>query len=99
MSEVLLEYTSNHLESGLRGVPVGYCTTSSVDPELGLHYVGRPIKDLAHRDPEEVIFLLLNKRFPEGDELIEFKKDLRWRQWLDKRVLNSLKPYQSMATP
>ena len=99
MSDVLLEYTTQHLESGLRGVPVGYCTTSSVDPELGLHYVGRPIGELAHQDPEEVIFLLLNKRFPEGDELAAFKKDLLSRQAVDPRIITSIKALPKQGHP
>ena len=90
MSDTLFEITTDHLESGLRGVPVGYCTTSSVDPQKGLHYVGKPISELAHRDPEEVIYLLLNKRFPEESELEAFKQDLRSRQKLDPKVLKSL---------
>ena len=35
MSEVLFEITKDNLETGLRGYPVGYCTTSTVDPLKG----------------------------------------------------------------
>ena len=31
--EILLQMTKDHLESGLRGVPVGYCTTSAVEAD------------------------------------------------------------------
>lgn len=41
MSKVLFEITEDHLETGLRGVPVGYCPTSFVDPIKGLFYRGR----------------------------------------------------------
>ena len=33
MSEVLFEIKKENLETGLRGYPVGYCTTSTVDPQ------------------------------------------------------------------
>ena len=64
MSDILFSVTEDTLETGLRGVPVGYCTTSKVDPQKGLHYVDMPIPDVSDRDPEEVIFLLMFKRFP-----------------------------------
>ena len=61
---VLMEITKDQLETGLRGVPVGYCTTSSVDPQKGLFYVGEPVEKIADRDPEDVVHLLLEKRWP-----------------------------------
>ncbi len=59
MSKVLFEITEEVLESGLRGVPVGYCTTSKVDPELGLHYRGKAVREFAHLKPEEVIYCIM----------------------------------------
>ncbi|MFW5844687.1 MAG: citrate/2-methylcitrate synthase, partial [Planctomycetota bacterium] len=76
MSDVLFEITRDHLETGLRGVPVGYCTTSSVDPEKGLHYVDTPITALSDKDPEDVIYLLIHKRLPEAAESTAFKREL-----------------------
>ncbi len=49
--EVLFQITKAHLETGLRGFPVGYCTTSTVHPEKGLFYVGHPIAELASWEP------------------------------------------------
>lgn len=57
-NQVLFEITKEHLQSGLKGVPVGYSSTSYVDAEKGLFYVGRPIQDLATRSAEEIIYLL-----------------------------------------
>lgn len=57
-NQVLFEITKEHLQAGLKGVPVGYSATSYVDAEKGLFYVGRPIQDLATRSAEEVIYLL-----------------------------------------
>ncbi|MFT7521963.1 MAG: hypothetical protein ACI9MC_004115, partial [Kiritimatiellia bacterium] len=48
---VLFEITEAHLNSGMRGFPVGTCRTSRVDPYEGVSYVGYPIKELAHLDP------------------------------------------------
>jgi citrate synthase len=59
MTKVLFEIKEDNLETGLRGVPVGYCTTSYVDPEKGLHYRGRAVREFAELKPEEVIFCLM----------------------------------------
>lgn len=37
--KVLFEVTEEHLETGLRGFPVGYCPTSTVSPFLGLFFI------------------------------------------------------------
>lgn len=89
--KVLMELTEDHLETGLRGVPVGYCTTSSVDPVKGLFYVGQAIEDIAEQDPEDVIFLLINKRQPNAAEKAAFSADLRKRQHVDQAVYTALK--------
>lgn len=99
MSEELFTITSDHLESGLRGVPVGYCTTSSVDPQTGLHYVGKPIADLAFRDPEEVIYLLLHKRQPNDQELKSFKAQLHAESELPDAVVDTLKSLPPTGHP
>jgi len=83
--------TEEHLETGLRGVPVGYCPTSKVDPQLGLSYGGILVKDLAHKDPEDVIYLLLNRKLPEGGDVETFKKDLASRSKLNPGVIEGLK--------
>lgn len=56
--EVLFEITKDKLETGMRGFPVGYCTTSYVDPQKGLFYIDEPIPELAYWDPIQVIYLL-----------------------------------------
>ena len=67
--------TEDKLDTGLRGVPVGYCPTSDVDPMLGLSYGGRLIPELAHKEPEEVIYLLLHRAMPTAEQLANFKKE------------------------
>ena len=60
--DVLFEITQEHLDTGLRGFPVGYCPTSYVDPQKGLFYCGKSIAELAYKEPKEVIYLELRCR-------------------------------------
>lgn len=90
-SEILFELTKEHIETGLRGIPVGYCTTSKVDPILGLSYVGYPVAELAHKDPEEVIYLLFNKELPNSGQLAAFKQKLIDNSSLNPGVIESLR--------
>ena len=76
---VLFEITNDDLETGLRGVPVGYCTTSHVDPQKGLTYVGRPIAELAQLDPIQVIYLLYFGEVGRKEQVEKFKADLDQR--------------------
>ena len=89
--EVLFGITADHLDTGMRGMPVGTCRTSRVDPERGVSYVGHPIAELAERDPEEVVFLLLHRRMATETELSAFTADLRARRGLPRAVLNGLR--------
>lgn len=99
MADVLFEVTKDKLETGLRGVPVGYCTTSKVDPELGLFYVDIPIPDLADKDPEDVIFLLLRKHLPSADESAAFRRDLYARRQVSAAVIDSLRALPKRGHP
>ena len=91
MSHKDFTITEAHLNTGLRGFPVGTVRTSSVDAYTGVSYVGRTIQELADRDPEEVVFLLLNKRMPSDSELLAFKQDLASRSYVDPQVLEIIK--------
>ena len=75
----LFEINESHLDTGLRGVPVGTCKTSFVSSTKGVHYVGYPISDLADMSPEDIIFLLFEKRLPNRQESQSFSKDLAAR--------------------
>lgn len=79
MSDVLFTITEENLETGMRGYPVGYCTTSSVDPTKGLFYVGRPVTELAERSPEEVIYLLFFGKEATPEDLKHFRADMAKR--------------------
>ena len=92
----LYTITETDLDSGLRGVPVGTCGTSYVDPIEGVHYVGYPVGDLANLEEEDVIYLLMHKRLPTEEESDAFRAELAHRAEEIPtgalRVLESLTP-------
>ena len=75
----LFTISENHLDSGLRGIPVGTCLTSYVDTIEGVHYVGYPVGDLSNLEEEDVIYLLFHKRLPDEEESAAFRKELAHR--------------------
>lgn len=87
---VLFEITRDSLETGLRGVPVGYCTTSHVDPLKGLTYVGRPIADLARNEPIEVIYLLYFGEVGTKEQIGRFYKDLSKRAQCKAETIHAI---------
>ena len=89
--EVLFTVTKEHLNTGLRGFPVGTVRTSKVDPQEGVSYVGYPVKDVAHLDPEAVVYLLFKKELPNADQLASFKKELVGRSNVNPKVIELLK--------
>jgi citrate synthase len=76
MSEVLFEITKEQLETGMRGFPVGYCTTSTVDSTKGLFYAGFSVEKLAYWKPERVIYLLYYGRDGSDEEVQNFSHEL-----------------------
>ena len=76
---VLFELTNSHLNIGLRGVPVGTCRTSFVTPTEGVHYCGYPISELANFEPEDIVYLLMNKDLPTPEQSVSFRQDLSGR--------------------
>lgn len=75
----LLDLTEEHLDIGMRGVPVGTCRTSYVTPGEGVHYCGYPIAELAEMEPEDIVYLLHNKELPTEEQSLEFRKELATR--------------------
>lgn len=99
MADVLFEVTKDHLDTGLRGFPVGYCSTSSVDPQKGLIYVDKPIAEIASWKPEEVIFLLNFRRAGEADEVAAFAEELKKRAVCPKEVTDAIEKLPRNAHP
>ena len=91
--EVIFNLKNSHLNTGMRGVPVGTCRTSFVTPNEGVHYCGYPISELGGMEPEDVIYLLFNKELPTEEQSKAFKSDLASRTALPdgtRAVLASL---------
>ncbi|MCC5832146.1 MAG: citrate (Si)-synthase [Chlamydiales bacterium] len=88
--DLLFEIGKEDLETGLRGIPVGYCVTSTVHPQNGLYYVDYPVAEVAHWEPERVIYLLLHGKDPSEGELAAFKKDLHKRSSCPEKTLDAV---------
>ena len=90
MSEILFEITADHLETGMRGYPVGYCVTSSVDPTKGLFYMGKPVSEISHWSPERVIYLLYHGKEGSDAEVKSFAEELGRRSELKKKTVEGI---------
>lgn len=99
MSEVIFEITKDNLETGMRGYPVGYCTTSTVDPTKGLFYSGKSVSDLAFWVPEEVIFLLYYGKEGSKEEVAAFKKDLQKRAICSPEMIKHIRALPRIGHP
>ena len=88
--EILLEITKEHLETGLRGIPVGYCVTSCVHAQKGLFYVDHPISEVANWEAERAIYLLYYGKDPTNEQLETFKKNLQGRSECLDKTLNAI---------
>jgi len=85
-NDVLFSITTRHLNTGLRGFPVGTVRTSRVDPQEGVSYVGYSVKELANLDPEAVVYLMFHKDLPNAEQLAAFKADLASRATLPEGI-------------
>ncbi len=97
--EVLFSITRDHLDTGLRGFPVGTCPISDVDPVKGLSYGGYPIAQLAHHEPEEIIHLLLRKKLPDPAELAVFHGELLGQGSLHPGILRMMETFPRDGHP
>jgi citrate synthase len=90
MTDPLFQVTEEQLETGLRGYPCGYCTTSYVDAQKGLFYIGRPVVELAHLKPEEVICLLYHGKEVSAGEKKQFLEELQKRASLSVQSIEAI---------
>ena len=89
--DVIFEVTKDHLQSGLKDVPVGFCSTSYVDPKKGLLYAGKPISELVDKDFMEVVYLLYEGKEASKEEIAKFQVEFEKRKEVKKEVLDHLK--------
>ena len=97
--EVLFQITKDKLETGLRGFPVGYCTTSYVDAEKGLFYVGQPVDKLAQWEPIQVIYLLYYGKEGNAQEVEKFSQALKIRSSCSKEVIHAVEALPRQGHP
>lgn len=98
-SEVLFEITKDQLETGMRGYPVGYCTTSFVDPTKGLFYTKFPVMEIAGWEPEQAIYLLYYGTPGTPDQVSKFSNDLRKRSKCSPDVLKHVQQLPRVGHP
>ncbi len=91
MTKELFVVTEEQLETGMRGYPVGYCVTSSVDPEKGLYYRGKKVSEMAEWSSEKVIYLLFYGTVPNESELEAFSNELKKRGQLSKKTVDAIR--------
>ena len=97
--EVLFEITNDNLETGLRGVPVGYCPTSTVKPTKGLLYVDKLINEIAPWEPERVIYLLYYGKEGSEAEVKTFASDLCRRAQCSSGLISSIEKLPHQGHP
>jgi citrate synthase len=98
MDDVLFQITKDHLDTGLRGFPVGYCTTSYVDAQKGLFYVDIPIEKLAHLQPQEVIYLLYFGKQGSPQQIEAFSEELEKRAVCSSETIQALQQLPRVGT-
>lgn len=97
--DILFQITKEELETGMRGFPVGYCTTSTVDPQKGLFYAGRPIPELASWSPEEVIYLLMFGKKGSAQEITTFFNELKKSATLKPETVQAIEKLPRQGHP
>jgi citrate synthase len=99
MSDVLFEITTDNLETGMRGYPVGYCTTSYVDPVKGLFYADKPVSEISHQEPEQIIYLLYHGKEGMLEEVAKFSKELYERSTCHPDLIKSIQQLPRKGHP
>lgn len=99
MQEVIFEITKDHLETGMRGVPVGYCVSSSVDSLKGLLYAGRPLSEIFHWEPIDVIYLLFHGREGSCEEVGLFYKEIVARSKCSSELIEAIRALPRRLDP
>ncbi|MGR3973079.1 MAG: citrate (Si)-synthase [Candidatus Rhabdochlamydia sp.] len=89
-SSPLFQISTHHLETGLRGFPVGYCPTSTVDPLKGLFYRGIAIQDVAKWRAEKGMYLLLKGKVPTEEEVTSYFTPLQTTGVLSSSTLEAI---------
>ncbi len=97
--EVLFQVTKENLETGLRGVPVGYCTTSFVDPQKGLFYIDKPVSSLTSWSPIQVLYLLYFGKEGSSEEVAAFAEEIQKRALCPPEVIAAVEALPRVGHP
>jgi len=97
--DVLFQITKDQLETGMRGFPVGYCTTSFVDPIKGLFYRGKPISELYSWEPERVLHLLYFGKEGSSSDITHFSQQLKKRAHCSQAVIKHIEALPRQGHP
>jgi len=76
---VVSNVTLKQVYGGMRGVKSLVCDTSEVPPDKGLIIRGIELKELTHKLPEEILWLLLTNELPSEAELQDLQRELNER--------------------
>ena len=89
------------LNTGLRGVTIASTKVSDVNGAEGkLVYRGYLAKDLAGRTSfEEVVYLLLFEKLPDGDQLKAFQRQIADQRQVQPEILTAMKAMPADALP
>lgn len=99
MDEILFQITDKHLENGLRGIPIGYCTVSHIHEKKGLIYRGKTIESLVDLSMEEVIYLLYFGRLPQEEEKSAFMRQMTNRYFISSGVIRLIRSLPTSTSP
>lgn len=99
MEDILFQITPKHLENGLQGIPIGYCTTSYIHPQDGLMYRGKPIESLINLSLEELIYLLYFGELPLKKEKKYFIQQMTSRYFISSGVIRLIQSLPSSVHP
>lgn len=97
--KVVGQVTIAQVYGGMRGVKSLVCDTSEVPPDKGLIIRGIPVKDLAEKLPEEVLWLLLTGELPTVAEVGDLQKELVARNKVPSYVWDVLKAMPADSHP
>lgn len=100
MEDVLFEMTKNHLESGMDGVPIGYCTSSYMNPEKGeLFYRGRSVLECSKWAPERVLYLLHHGKEGSLEQVGSFGDALKERGHCSQALIRQIERFPRHGSP
>jgi len=97
--DILFQITKDQLETGMRGFPVGYCTTSFIDPIKGLFYRSKPISELSSWEPERVIYLLFHGKEGSALDITHFSEELNKRAHCSQAVIKHIESLPRQGDP